>query len=141
MTTEIERALGLADGDTDSLERFVAGVLAEAGIWRSPRMSDGVQDATWAREPGRLRVRGRIFTIEQRLHQFWLEVEDAGVGRVGWTLYFDPRASSSRRGCHTIETADRAGDVAWSEQVDGAADVRDGALVVTSCRRGADGRA
>lgn len=43
------------------------------------------------------------------LHQFWLEVEDAG-------------------------------DVAWSEQIDGAADVRDGALVVTSCRRGADGR-
>ena len=141
MTTETERALGLADGDTDSLERFVAGLLAEAGIWRSPRVSDGVQGATWAREPGRLRVRGRIFTVEQRLHQLWLELVDEGGGRVGWALYFDPPASSSRRGRHAIEAADRAEDVAWSGHLVGAAEVRDGALVVTSCRRGADGRA
>lgn len=85
-------------------------------------------------------VHGYLLDNEQAYYRglFINQVGDREKDLIVETMVTAERALGGR---HTIEVAERAGDVAWSERVDGAAEVRDGALVVTSCRRDADGRA
>ena len=59
---------------SDLLESFVAGTLADAGVWSSPRVSDGlVAYRIVERGPTRVRVCGRIWEIDQTQRSFWLD--------------------------------------------------------------------
>ncbi|MDB4963909.1 MAG: hypothetical protein JWP01_3908 [Myxococcales bacterium] len=67
-------------------------------MWASPRTSDGIAgiDRVFEREPGHLRLCGRIWTIDQAMHPFWLELAtDAAGTRVGWRLSRSPKTKQA----------------------------------------------
>jgi len=122
----------LAPGQTEALDRFVSTCLADAGLWESPRTSDGVQDIerVLERSPQRLRVCGRIWSIDQVLHTFWLELQqEAAHGQMTWFLYFDIATSSPRRARNAVHDHDRPEDIDWFATLAGEAAIRDGMLL------------
>jgi hypothetical protein len=105
-----------------ALEKVVAQCLHHGGVWSSPRQSDGVP---WfrivARDDAHLRVCGRIFTIGQVEHTFWLDVtRDPGkTSGASLTLHFnaDTSALSPRAARSVLESIDAPSDVRWSVTV------------------------
>lgn len=132
-TAEVDlRALfALDSGPSDALvESFISQRLFEANVWESPRTSDGIEHLRIVEcEPERVRVSGRIFTIDQTLHSSWLDIERSDRG-VTWALYFDSVASSPRRARNAIDTFDQATDINWRVTLTGLLEIRDGTLVV-----------
>jgi hypothetical protein len=129
---DLEALLSLAPGQTDALDRFVSTCLADAGLWESPRTSDGVQDIVRLveRSPERLRVCGRIWSIDQVLHTFWLELQrEAMVGQLTWFLYFDIAESTPRRTRNALGDHDRPEDIHWFARLAGEAVIRDSVLL------------
>jgi hypothetical protein len=107
---DLEALISLAPGQTDALDRFVGTCLTDAGLWESPRTSDGISDIVRVveRSPQRLRVSGRIWSIDQVLHTFWLELQRAPSGDdMIWCLYFDIAESSPRRTRNALDDQDR----------------------------------
>lgn len=103
-------------GRTDALDAFVSACLCDAGVWATPRESDGIPtvDRVLERGPARLRVCARIYTIDQTLHPFWLEVErDPSGERATWILYLDVVERSERQAQRALATCDRPEDLAW----------------------------
>jgi hypothetical protein len=66
---------------TQALDWFIGSCLCEAEIWASPRTSDGINgiERVLERGPDALRVTGRIWEINQGLHEFWLELQRDGA--------------------------------------------------------------
>jgi hypothetical protein len=100
----------------EALERFIADVLYQGGVWNTPRVSDGI--STWrVDEHGATRVRlaGKIYEISQKLRPFCLDLEldEERPEQVHWTLSFDGRVTLT-----------------------GTAEVQDGLLVTGSVREG-----
>ena len=96
----------------DDVDRFVSAALHAAGEWRSPRESDGVLDLRHLEGgPG---VWGLIYTIDQVLHPFWLEVALApAVGSARWTLSFDLAGAPAREVRSSYDAADHPSQLAW----------------------------
>lgn len=134
MEVDLRGVFSLDPGQTDALDAFISGRLFEASVWDSPRTSDGIEHVRLVEyRPDRVRVCGRIFQIDQSLHSFWLDLEREGSGiGVTWSLYFDVVANSPRRRRNAIDTYDHANEIDWRVALAGNAEVRDGALVVTS---------
>lgn len=134
MHLDLRSLFSLEPGHTDALDSFIGDRLVEAGVWESPRTSDGIVSLRVVEcEPNCLCVCGRIHEIDQTLHSFWLDLTcEASGSRVNWAVYFDPIASSPRRERNAIDTVDRAEDLDWRVALAGLADVRDGALVRAS---------
>ena len=134
-------ALIPADGGrSDALEAFVSGCLVDGGVWEAPRESDGiVQNRILERTPDRLRLCGRIYSIDQALHTYWLDVtrDAAGPGAV-WILYFDAIAYTERQERNAWVAADRAEQLEWRVVLAGTASFGDGGVVprVGSARAG-----
>ena len=129
---DLEALISLVPGQTDALDRFVSTCLADAGVWASPRTSDGVQniDRVLDRSPERLQICGRIWSIDQVLHTFWLELQrEAADGQMTWALYFDVAASSPRRARNAVHDHDRPEDIHWVATLAGEAAIRDGMLL------------
>ena len=121
----------------DTLERFIADVLHQGGVWDTPRVSDGI--STWrVAEHGATRVRlaGRIWEIPQEFRSFWLDLEREGLRpeQVKWTLYFDsvPGRRSPRRASDAIDIIEVPEQADWRVTLMGIAKVQDGMLVVRS---------
>lgn len=123
------RDLFPASGDTGALESFLGARLFETGIWESPRACDGIEHLRVVRnDPRFVSLSGRIFTIDQILHSFWLDLE-ARDACVAWSLHLDVVASSSRRARHAADACDHAADLQWRVSLAGRAEVREGRLV------------
>lgn len=125
-------SLALAPGETDALDDFVSTCLHDGGVWDSPRTSDGIQDIerVLERSPECLRLCGRIWSIDQRLHTFWLEIQRAQEdGPVTWCLCFDVEASSPRRARNAVHDHDRPEDIDWAAVLAGEAAIRDDKLL------------
>ncbi len=108
----------------DALEQAIVSCLHTAGVWTSPRRSDGVP---WyrpvERTEARVRVCGRIFTIGQVEYTFWLDAErPAGDGTDGQlTLWFDADTSAlaPRAARSILELIREPSDIAWNVTVPG----------------------
>jgi hypothetical protein len=117
--SSLEALLSLDTGadPRDAIELFVARALFGAGLWSSPRRSDGIASYRIVeQEPTRIRVCGKIWEIDQTLHPFWLDVEHhAAPAFSTWTLYFDIDATlaSTRRARLALDTILDPGDVTW----------------------------
>ena len=132
VVADLEALLSLAPGQTDALDTFVSCCLSDAGLWDSPRTSDGVPgiERFLERSPQRLRVCGRIWSIDQVLHTFWLELlREAVEGQLTWSLYFDVAESSPRRARSAVQSHDRPEDIHWVATLAGEAAIRDGMLL------------
>ena len=133
MTADLATLLALEPGRSDALDWFVGNCLSDAGIWDSPRTSDGIQaiERVLERGPNVLRVCGRIWDIDQTLHTFWLEIarDDEGE-RFGWFLYFDVAESSARRARNALDNYSRADDIAWHAKLTGEATIQGDTLVI-----------
>jgi hypothetical protein len=103
-----------------ALEIFIGERLCEAGIWESPRTSDGFHLLREIeRTPNHTRLCGQIWEIvHQTLHTFWLDVERRDDVR--WTLYFDTVTSSPRRDRNLAYVLERPEDVEWRVTLTGA---------------------
>jgi hypothetical protein len=116
---------GDADNLRETLESFVAHCLADAGVWSSPRESDGVSSyRVVERGHTRLRACGKIWEIDQTQHVFWVDVEwDRGTSQVVWTLFFDvdDRALTPRRARHAADVVMDPGEVGWRTTLSGRA--------------------
>jgi hypothetical protein len=115
------------------LEHFVANRLHESGVWSSPRTSDGVSSARVVEDgPDRARIGGRIWTIEQTLHSFWIDAERdrASADRFGWTLYFDldPAALTARQLRDAVDVLEDPRQARWRTVLSGHAVDRNGRL-------------
>jgi hypothetical protein len=107
------------------LEQFVSRALADAGVWSSPRVSDGVMSYRMVdRASTRMRMNGRIWDIDQKLHPFWLDVERGGApgAPATWTLYFDidTASLSPRRARKVLDTIQDPTDIAWVVKLTGS---------------------
>ncbi len=81
----------------DELALFIGKRLTEAGIWESPRVSDGISTLRAVeRTQCCVRFCGQIWDIGQTLHTFWLDIEQSN-DELAWTLHFDPLVDSPRR--------------------------------------------
>lgn len=102
------------DPRVDAVESFVRDRLVEAGV---PFVSDGLSRIRLRREAsGWMRIRGRLWAIEQSQHWFWLDVRREGSpARVAWKLYFDvdPTSVSARRERHLIDVVQEPEEVGW----------------------------
>jgi hypothetical protein len=109
----------------DELERFLGEALHAAGVWSSPRDSDGVHARAFdALADGGLQVRGQIWTVEdQVLHSVWLVFEPVAesAGKLRWTLYFDVDAPSPRKRRDAWDLAARPEDITWHTTIHGVA--------------------
>ena len=115
----------------ESLERAIAGALFDGGVWSSPRQSDGVASyRVIEQSPSRIRICGKIWTIDQTLHLFYVDVERRdGADGPGWhwDLHFDIDIASSgkgatNRGMDAIRAPD---DVTWVVNLSGGDRRRD----------------
>ena len=99
------------------LEAFVAFTLFDAGIWPTPRTSDGLQSTRvveWG--PKRVRVCGKIWSIDQTLHVFWFDADDRTVPTsTAWALYLDVDKTSmnARLARHVLDLIQDPSDVPW----------------------------
>lgn len=124
------QALRALEGETDlrePLESFISHRLHEAGVWSSPRASDGISSyRVVERGPGRVRLCGRIWEIDQTQHSFCLDVEwqeEAQSGAI-WRLFFDidDTAMSPRRARLAIDAIDDPTQVQWRVALTGRTD-------------------
>jgi hypothetical protein len=115
---------------SDTLDGFVSACLADAGVWKSPRTSDGVQgiERVLEHSPERLRICGRIWSIDQELHTFWLELQRRADSEITWRLCFDVVGSSPRRARNAVHDHDRPDEIEWSTMLAGTATTQDGTL-------------
>ena len=125
------------DSPAHELEDFIADVLYRAGVWDSPRRSDGV--SFWRvveRSPILVRIGGRIYEISQEVYSFWLDLErDQELPeQVNWTLYFDivPGSRSRRRAAMMIEVIDVPEQAEWRVALMGTAVAQAATLVAES---------
>jgi hypothetical protein len=105
-------------GLSGALESFIADRLCEAGVWSSPRVSDGIASLRVVeRGPDLLRVCGEVWQIDQTRHSFWLTVtwDHEAQHRAVWALFFDVDTTgiAPRRTRHAIDLLQDPGDVAW----------------------------
>jgi hypothetical protein len=115
------QALRALEGEGDLrelLESFISHRLYEAGVWSSPRTSDGVSSyRVVERGPGGMRLCGRIWEIDQTQHSFCVDVEWQEGARPGatWRLFFDidDTAMSPRRAHLAIDAIDDPTQVQW----------------------------
>jgi hypothetical protein len=103
------------------LESFLGDRLHEAGVWESPRSSDGISAL---REIERTSVRARLCgqiweIVEQSLHAFWLDVERS-ADDVRWTLYFGAIVDSPRRARNAAYALSDPGEVEWNVTLSGS---------------------
>ena len=128
-------ALGPCD---HALDRFISERLAEAGVWPSPRTSDGLMTLRVVeREPERVRVCGSIYEISQELHPFWLDLAASpSPGWLEWILHFDLDGLSPRHRRDAIFLAARAEELDWVTVLSGSIEVVDGVPVSSSCGSG-----
>jgi hypothetical protein len=138
MEVDLRCVFSLEQGSTDALDLFISHRLFEAGVWQSPRTSDGiVQLRIVESAPQRIRVSGRIYSIDQALHSFWLNIERASRGNaVSWALFFDVVAGSPRCEMNVIDLYDEASQIDWRVTLAGHGELRDGTLVVSSTASG-----
>jgi hypothetical protein len=132
LVVDLEALISLAPGQTDALDRFVSTCLADAGLWESPRTSDGVSEIVRVVETSRdrLRVCGRIWSIDQVRHTFWLELQREAAGdEMTWFLYFDVAESSPRRTRNALDDHDRPEDIHWFATLAGEATILDSVLL------------
>ena len=132
MDADLRTLFVLEPPDTGALASFVSHRLFEAGIWESPRSSDGIEQVRVVEcQPARLSVCTRIFHIDQTLHWFWLDLARANPGtKISWTLHFDFVHGPSRRDRDAIHLCHRADDITWRVSLTGEGEIRDGKLVV-----------
>jgi hypothetical protein len=105
----------------EPLEDFVAACLMDAGHWSS-RESDGVSSyRVIEHSPTRLCVGGRIWTIDQKLHSFWLDVR-GGHDEVAWALCFDvdEAAVGKRMARHAVDAIRSSEEVPWVVNLGGS---------------------
>jgi hypothetical protein len=117
----------------DALDWFIGSCLCDGCVWDSPRTSDGISgiERVLERGPDTLRVSGRIWEIDQTLHEFWVELQPDGESdRFAWFLFFDVAEDSARRARTALSSHDRAEDISWSATLAGEATVQDGALTI-----------
>jgi hypothetical protein len=80
-------SLDAAADPRDAIELFISRVLFEAGVWSSPRTSDGIPSfRIIERGLTRLRVCGQIWQIDHTRHLFWL---DTRASRSAGVLHVD----------------------------------------------------
>jgi hypothetical protein len=123
--------LGLDDDGDDRLGEFVSQRLFEAGVWPSPRTSDGVLYVrTVEDEVDTMRLCGLIYRIEQTVHAFWLELA-AGTspGEVAWSLWFELVGGSAQKQRNAIDLASRTDELEWEVALAGTARIEDGAII------------
>lgn len=117
ITLQALRALDREGDLREALESFISDRLHEAGVWSSPRVSDGVSSyRVVERGPGRIRLCGRIWEIGQTQRSFCVDVEwhDDPPGAI-WKLFFDidDVAMSPRRARLAIDAIDDPTHVPW----------------------------
>jgi hypothetical protein len=123
------RQLRPVEGDLSrqSLESFIANRLYDAGVWPSPRASDGIAShREIERTPDLLRVCGEVWHIDQTRHTFWLDVtwEHGPQYRATWTLFFsiDTTGMTPRRARQAIEVIQEPEQVSWRATLTGNED-------------------
>jgi hypothetical protein len=103
----------------EELDVFIGERLADAGVWRSARVSDGISAMrTVEKSQSRARFCGQIWDIDQTLHTFWLDFETSNDD-IDWTLYFDPIEDSPRRVRNLFYTLSRPDEVDWRVTLSG----------------------
>jgi hypothetical protein len=123
------------DSDLEALDAFVSGCLCDGGIWTSPRNSDGIQgvERVLERAADCLRLCGRIYSIDQVLHPFWLELwRDAVEPSVTWMLCFDLAEGAGRRAQNAFTASERSEDIEWRVVLGGEAAIDNGALTLVA---------
>ena len=111
MALDLRTIFPLSEPDeTDALDAFISERLCEAGVWSSPRRSDGIQRVRVLEfESACVRVCGWIYEIDQTSHSFWLDLQREASGTsVSWALYFNAIASTPRGTRNAIDLHDRA---------------------------------
>jgi hypothetical protein len=103
---------------SETVGQFIAHRLAEASVWASPRVSDGVASCRVVEQGAeRCRVCGCIWHVDQTKHAFWLDVERGDASRRGaaWTLYFDIESGSvnARRARNAIDVIRDPSELEW----------------------------
>ena len=116
-------SIDLGKDFSEPLERFLGERLHQAGVWRSPGESDGI-DTIRVREqtPDRLRACGRIWTTDQTIHDFWVDLDGRGTeDAVTWHLYFDiePNSLSPRRLRNAIDIFQDPSELSWQVELTG----------------------
>jgi hypothetical protein len=119
------------------LEGFLGQCLHRTGVWRSPRVSDGIVACrVVVADARRLRACGRLWEIDQTQHAFWLDLEDDPLEPdcMRWTLHYDIVRSSRRShatvgSIDAIEQVDRPEQIEWRITSSGVAHVEDGVWV------------
>ena len=118
---KLDDLLVALEGDPrDALESFVAQALYEHNVWESTRTSDGVSSyRIIERTPGRARVCGKIWSVDQTLHAFCIDFERGD--RVTWTLYFDADTTglSPRHARHFLDTIQDPAEASWAHTIKG----------------------
>jgi hypothetical protein len=101
------------------LESFIGNRLADAGAWDAPRTSDGISVlCEIERTDFVARFCGQIWSIDQTLHTFWLDIERSH-DELGWTLYFDSLIDSPRRARNAGYALTRPDEVEWRVTLSG----------------------
>lgn len=141
MDVDLRSVFSVEPGETDELDAFISRRLFEAGVWSSPRTSDGLEHLRvleWERE--RVSLCGRIYEIDQTLRSFWLDVERApsGLG-VTWRLAFDMVCDSPRRERNALDTRQHADELDWRVVLSGEADVGNRSAAALAASDGNDG--
>jgi hypothetical protein len=125
------------DSPALELEGFIADVLYRAGVWNSPRVSDGISLLRVVERSSMLaRIGGKIHEISQEVHSFWLELkrDENRPEQFNWMLYFDIVLDSltPRRVATAIEAIDLPEQVSWRIALTGAATSQDAAPLAES---------
>jgi len=103
----------------EELDAFIGERLADAGVWRSARVSDGISALrTLEKNQSRARFCGQIWHIDQTLHTFWLDIESSN-DHIDWTLYFDPIEDSPRNARNLVHSLSRPDEVDWRVTLSG----------------------
>ena len=82
-----------------AVESFIATVLAARGHWQTVRESDGIKRIRIVSDgPALCRIVGEIWTIDQTVHVFWLDLSRVpeDPGSIRWKLLYDLRAPERR---------------------------------------------
>ena len=103
----------------EELDVFIGERLADAAVWRSARVSDGIGVMrTVEKSQSRARFCGQIWDIDQMLHTFWLDIESSNDD-IDWTLYFDPIEDAPRRARNLVYALSRPDEEDWRVTLSG----------------------
>ena len=136
MELDLRTAFSLQPGQTDALDSFIGHRLFEAGVWESPRTSDGIPHLRIVeRAPRSVRACGQVYEIDQSLRSFWLDLRrETTENDVAWSLHFDVVGSSPAEQRNAIDVCDQAEKIDWRVILTGLGDIRDGVFVATTQR-------